>query len=168
MTLALIARWALKHWRPLAVVLLLAIVVWRIHAHGDAAGAARVQARWDAETAAEAIAAAKAAEAARKIEERHRADLAAAAKRFLADQRKADEDHERTLAALRAGTLRVRERFTCPAVPGAAADPGGADAEAGRGLGVEDAAAILGAAREGDAAIAQLNALIDALRREGR
>lgn len=161
--IGVVGGWLLKHWKPLAAFLLLALAVWRIHAHGVDSGRADVQAQWNAENAAEALAAAAAAEEARKTEARHRAEYRAITERFLAEQRKADEDHEATLRALRAGTVRVRERFTCPAVPGAAADPAGAVAAGARGLGVEDAAEIIGAARDADRIAAQLNALIDAV-----
>ena len=161
--MSVVLAWLLRHWKPLVAVLLLGLVVWRIHAHGDAAGAARVQALWDAQEAVYARQRAEAAIAARKTEERHRAEYRAIAERFLRDQADADQKHAATLADLRRGALRVRERFTCPRVPEAPGDPGGADAEGPRGFGVEDAATALGIARDADEIARRLNALIEAM-----
>jgi hypothetical protein len=149
-------------WQAWALVALAAVVLayghWRY-----SAGQADVQAHWDAQEAAYAIQRAEAAIAARKVEERHRAEYRAIAERFLADQKKADESHDRTIADLRAGTLRLRQRFTCPSLPGTAANPPGADAEGPRGFGVEDASVALGIARDADEAARRLNALIEAV-----
>lgn len=154
-------------WRVWAALALAVAVWWTVDAYGDrraTEAAATVQARWDAQEDAYARQRAEATIAARKVEQRHRAEYRAIAERFLKEQADADKDHANTLARLRAGQLRVRERFTCPSVPGAAGDPGRADAADQRGLGTEDAAALIGIAAEGDRAIRRLRALQEAVR----
>ena len=56
---------------------------------------------------------------------------------------------EDTLAGLRAGTLRVRDRFRCPSVPQAAATAPEPDAQES-GLRAEDAGVLIGIADEAD------------------
>lgn len=159
---------SLRTWLLIGGVVAVVVLGLALRAHWIGVGEDLVQARWDAQEAVYARQRAEAITAARVLEERHRAELKAVADRFQAEQRKADEDHDRVVAGLRAGTVRVRERFTCPRVSGASADTRRADAEAPRGLGTEDAAAILGTGRTADRCAEQLNALIDLLEREGR
>jgi hypothetical protein len=149
--------------KALVVLAILAAIVLTARWHWIGVGEGRTQALWDAQERVYARQRAEATIAARKVEERHRAEMRAIAERFLADPKKADESHDRTIADLRAGTLRLRQRFTCPSLPGAAANPPGADAEGPRGFGVEDAATALGIAREADEAARRLNALIEAV-----
>ncbi len=149
-----------KVWAGVAALVLVA-GVWL---HGRASGAESVRADWDAQEAVYAQQRAASAIAARATEERWRAEYKAIADRFLAQQKEADENHDRVIAGLRAGTIRLRQRFTCPSLPGTAADTGGA-AEAGpRGLQPEDAELALGIGAEADAVARQLNALIEAVK----
>lgn len=105
------------------------------------------------------------------------ADLAAANVRMgeierqsLADKEAINEEHQKELAALRAGDLRVRSRFQCPAatgtnrVPGTAGTSGGRDAAGQAGFNAEDAGVALGIARDGDAAILQLRRAQEVIR----
>jgi hypothetical protein len=156
--LSWLKRVPVKVWAAIAVIVALwAFGSWRYHS-----GAASVQARWDAQEAVYAAQREAATLAARKTEERHRAEYKAIADRFLADQEKANEEADRVIADLRSGNLRLRQRFTCPRVSGASADPPGTVAEAPAGLTLSDVETVSGIARDGDAAIRQLNALIDA------
>ena len=154
-------------WALLALIALVAGLRW----HWIGVGEDRVQAAWDAQEAVYAAERKAAEDAARKTEARHRAEYKAIAGRFLALQEKADEEHAATVADLRRGALRVRSRFQCPApngVPDAAAVAGGTDPQGHTGFGVEDAAIALRIAADGDREIRRLNALIDALKAEGR
>ena len=166
----MLAIWAAKAlgwlsrlpWQVWAGVAALVLVagVWL---HGRSTGADGVQAKWDAAEAAYAQQRAASAIEARKVEERHRAEYRAIAQRFLEEQADAKIQTDRVIAGLRDGSRRVRQRFTCPSLPGAAADSSGA-AEAGpRGLQPEDAEFLVGAAARADEVARQLNALIQAV-----
>ena len=147
-------------WALLALCALLwAFGHWRYNAGADA-----VQARWDAQEALYAVQRAKAAEDARKVEERHRAEYRAIADRFLKDAENAKLETDRVIAGLRSGSIRVRQRLTCPGLPGAAADSTGIAETGPRGLQPEDAADIVGVGAEADAVARQLNALIEAVK----
>jgi hypothetical protein len=160
------AAWAFLRGLPwqlyaiLALVLITAALRW----HWIGVGADGVQARWDAQEAVYAQQRAAATIAARNTEARHRAEYKAIADRFLADQDKADADHKATIAGLRAGTLRVRQRFTCPGVPQGPADTGSPDGAGPRGFTSDDAAMALGIAQRADDYARRLNALQDAVR----
>jgi hypothetical protein len=157
--LSLLKRIPWQGWALVALCALLLALRW----HWIGVGEDRVQALWDAQEAVYAVQRAEAAEAARKAEERHRAEYRAIAERFLKEQADADQKHAAMVADLRRGTLRLRERFTCPGVPGAAGTAPGADAASPRGFGVEDAAVALGIARDADETARRLNALIEAV-----
>jgi hypothetical protein len=156
--LSSIPRWV---WASLAVLALLA-GVWL---HGRSSGADGVQARWDKQEAAYALQRAEASLAARATEQRHRAEYAAIAGRFLAQQKEADETHDRTVADLRRGALRVQNRLTCPSGRAeAATDAARAIAAGQAGLLPADAEFLLREAARADAVARQLNALIEAVR----
>ena len=140
----------------LALVLITAALRW----HWMGVGANGVQARWDAQEAVYAQQQAAATIAARNTEARHRAEYKAIADRFLAEQDKADVEHKAVIAGLRAGTLRVRDRFRCPAgVSQAPAGAGSADDAGPGGLQREDAEFLVRLAAEADAIARKLNAL---------
>lgn len=165
MTLALVLGWLRRiPWQAWAIVALLATVaVLRWHWIG--VGEDRTQARWDAQEAVYARQRAEAVIAARKVEERHRAEYRAIAERFLADQRKADEVHDRAIADLRRGALRVRSHLTCPSGRAEApADPGVADGASQAGLLPADAEFLLREAARADEIARRLNALQAAVR----
>lgn len=79
--------------------------------------------------------------AAQAQRERERAALADAYREFEIRRMQREEEVDRLLAAARAGAVRVRERFTCPAggVPAAAGTPAGLADGAQRGLRADDA-----------------------------
>lgn len=150
-------------WQAWALVALCGLVLayghWRY-----SAGQADVQARWDAQEAAYALQRAEAALAARKAEERHRAEYRAIAERFLAEQKKADEKHKTDIADLRSGALRLRQRFACPSVAGTPAVPSETAGAGPGGLLPEDAEFLLREAARADEVARRLNALIEAAR----
>ena len=166
----MIAIWAVKAlgwlralpWQVYAAVAV-AVLLAGVWLHGRASGADSVQADWDAQEAVYAQQRAASAIAARDTEARWRAEYKAIAERFLKEQADAKLETDRTIAGLRAGTVRLRDRFTCPSLPGASADSSGV-AEAGpRGLQPEDAEFLVGAAARADEVARQLNALIQAV-----
>jgi len=148
-------------WAGVAALVLVA-GVWL---HGRASGADSVRADWEAQEAVYAQQRAESAIAARNTEARWRAEYKAIAERFLAEQKVADEKYQNDLASLRAGSLRLRERFACPArsaeapaVAGGAGDPGPG------GLLPADAEFLLREAARADEVARQLNALIEAVK----
>ena len=151
-------------WAILAAVVLLAAGwAYERHQYGDRRADA-VQAQWDAKEAEYALQRAEAAIAARNTEARHRAEYAAIAARFLQEQADAKIQTDRVIAGLRDGSVRVRRRFTCPGLPGAAADSSGAAETGPRGFQPADAEAALGIAARADAVARQLNALLEAVK----
>ena len=145
-------------WQLWAGLALLALAGLYGHTRYNA-GQAEVQTRWDAQEAVYAQQRAAATIAARNTEARHRAEYKAIADRFLAEQDKADADHKTTISGLRAGTLRVRQRFTCPGVSEAPAGAGSADDPGPGGLQPADAEFLVRFAAEADAIARKLNAL---------
>ena len=147
-------------WAGVAALVLVA-GVWL---HGRSTGADGVQADWDAAEAVYAQQRAASAIAARDTEARWRAEYKAIAERFLAEQKVADEKYQNDLASLRAGQLRVRERFACPARSAEAPAVAGGAGEAGSGgLLPADAEFLLREAARADEVARQLNALIQAV-----
>lgn len=137
---------------------------WRYNAGQD-----EVQTRWDAAEVAHKALYDEMAAQARVDEARWRADYDAAVSRLTKENDDAAAEHDRVVAGLRAGTVRLRSRFRCPTggVPGAPGTAGGGDAAGGAGFDEADAAVALGIARDGDAAIRQLTACQSLLRSTG-
>lgn len=146
-------------WAGVAALVLVA-GVWL---HGRASGAESVRADWDAQEAVYAKQRAASAIEARKVEERHRAEYRAIAQRFLEEQADAKIQTDRVIAGLRNGSVRVRDRFTCPRLPGTSADSSGVAETGPRGLQPEDAGTAIGIAARADEVARQLNALIQAV-----
>lgn len=98
------------------------------------------------------------------------ADMAALDEKFTKEMNDAKSKSEADVAAVRAGAIRVRDRFTCTAPADSAAGPGGGagqavgtsagvgDGAAVRGLGPQDAGEILAVADTGDRWAVQLRA----------
>lgn len=166
-------------WQVYLLAALVGFLIWRdgvVFKRGDAAGYARANAEWQAKydkdvadyqtrlIDAQARAAAELAEANVRMGEIEQ--------QSLADKEAINAEHEKELAGLRAGTIRVQQRFKCPTVPAGRTDsvPGAAAAAAGRdaagqaGFNAEDAGVALGIARDGDAAILQLGRAQEVIR----
>lgn len=149
---------AVGGWRALAF-LLLALLVAGVAKLGmdqrDAARAALTEHLWaDQATAAKQQADMQAAM------DRQRADLAAQQQDFENRRQAREHEVENLLADARAGTVRLRERFTCPAgtgVSGAAGAAGTAVDAAPRGLSAADADFLVRFAAECDAVAAERN-----------
>jgi len=163
--------WALKAlgflravpWQAWALAALCALVL-ALRWHWIGVGEDRVQTAWDQQEAVYAAEREAAELAARNTEARHRAEYKAIAGRFLAEQEKADEEHAAVVAGLRAGSIRVRERLTCPRVPDAAGSAEGTDGAGPRGFTERDAEVALGIAARADEIARRLNALQEAVR----
>jgi len=142
-------------WIALAVLAL----VFGAYRWAYSRGAESVQSAWNAERAQNKLAAdAQAAEAAAK-EAKDAAAFAALADNLREENERAKQDADRTIADLRRGAVRLRDRFTCKStVPAAAGSPARSDEADEGGFTVEDASVALGIARDGDAAIRQLTA----------
>ena len=132
-----------KFWPELLIAALL--VAFGVLAYGH--GKHVANATWEAKVAqmqrdqAEALAKAHqeradAEQRARDIEARRAADMAALDEQHTKEMNDAKADAYRTIADLRAGTLRLRERFTCPASTGTVS----ASTKAGTSTGLGDVA----------------------------
>lgn len=150
-------------WYAAAVVTL----AWLAYSWAYNRGADAVQSRWDAATAqAELEAQAQAAEADR-IEQEQVAEFAAIVDSLRKENHHAKQNADRLVADLRAGTVRVRDRFTCPRpMPAAAGSPARSDEAGQAGLLAADAEFLVRLASEADAAANQLTACQDILRAE--
>lgn len=146
-----VALWAFGHWRYNA-------------------GQAEVQTRWDAAEAVHEANAKAAREAAAITEARYRADYAAAAAKFNQENADALAERDAVIAGLRAGTVRLRERFKCPpaSLPGTSPGAGGSDGASGGGLLDEDAEFLVRFAGEADTAARRLTACQAILRSQNR
>lgn len=109
----------------------------------------RTQAAFDAHLLADKAATATAQEVARATEQAWSEAHYNAVYTLEKQRIKREAKTNSTIAGLRAGTLRVRNRFTCQAVPGAAAPTTGGDDAQGSGLRPEDAEFLV---RESDRA----------------
>ncbi len=116
---------------------------------------------------------ADAEQAARDTEAKRVADMASLDANYQKELSDAKTVSDAAVAAVRAGTVRVRDRFTCNAgsgsVPSAAkagASTGSTDAASANGLQPEDAEFLLREAARADAVTVQLRALQDVVRRD--
>jgi hypothetical protein len=159
MTWLTVLSWLRKvpTWAWAALGLAVCLMVMRSHWIG--VGESRVQAVLDAERAANKLAAdAQKAEAAAK-EAKDAAAFALLADNLRKENERAKQDADRTIADLRRGAIRLRDRFTCKStVPAAAGSPARSDEAGQGGFTVEDASIALRIASDGDAAIRQLTA----------
>jgi hypothetical protein len=155
---------------PVYALAALLLAGWLYGNHRESVGEARVQAAWDAEKTEIAEAVAEAERLAREREAEMQAGFDAAVELLTLEKANALAELEKDLAALRAdnASLRVRDRFRCPAsggVPSSAGDSGNAE-EAGAGLLREDAEFLLRLGREADDVVRDLNTCIDLLETE--
>lgn len=95
------------------------------------------------------VAEAEAARIARKVQDVWESKIYALTFDAETRRKEREAETERTIADLRSGTLRVRDRFRCPSLPQAAPVAGQPPAEE-PGFRAEDAAVVIGAADEAD------------------
>ena len=150
-------------WYALALIL----AIWGAYSWAYGRGAESVQHAWDAERAAMALdAAAQEAESA-ATEAKQAAAFAALADNLRKENEHAKQNADRTIAKLRAGTLRVRETLRCPrAVPGAAAGPARSDDDGGAYVSRQNQEFFLRIGAEADGVARQLNTCIQILQAE--
>ena len=147
-------------WAALAVLVLL----WGIHHAGVVQGRAQVQASFNAYKAEVIAETAIAKQKAAAKEAADRAAIVAINEQYRKDVSDAQHEAARLAADLRAGRQRLRQQWTCPAsVPGAAADPTGADAAAA--IREQGAVDLVRAAAEADAWISALQSILNAERK---
>lgn len=100
-------------------------------------------------------------------EEKSAADMAALDLKFTKEIQNEKANSQRDVAAVRAGTWRVRDKFSCPGtgtggpggvLPSPGTSTGMGDGAASGGLGAEDAATLIATADEGDGYATQLRA----------
>lgn len=136
----------LRYWKPLAVLVLLAAAyLW---GRGDGRYHAEVECNkaFQAEYKRQMDAEHKAAEALDKI-----------SKQYEKDKADAQAAHDRLVAELRAGTIRLRKQWTCPASAASSGEPDG-----GAELREQGAADLVRIAREADAQVRGLQQVIEA------
>jgi len=101
----------------------------------------------------------------RRLEKDKKDKVSEVDKTRTAEKEKARKDYEQTIADLRAGNRKLRDRFTCPKTPSGATGPAGVDhAEEGSGLSREDAEFLISESERADEAVRQLQAAQDLLR----
>jgi hypothetical protein len=124
-------------------------------------GHTRYEAGIAAQRAVTEAQAAKFAEQAKAAEQAQAAQLSTIAQQYEQDKADAQAKADRTIADLRAGTVRLRKQWTCPAqVPGAAA--GSAEPDADAQLREQGAGDLVRLAAEADAQIRGLQAAVKA------
>lgn len=158
--IALLAAVPLRTWLRLAAVVALVAFALLLRRHYIDVGERRVQALWDAASANQTAATLADTERARAAEQRLSAEQSAIAWRLFQDNYHAQIEIDRLRADLAAGTLRVRQRFACPAtrVPATPDATTGSDGANATGFTAADARIALGIAADGDRAIRALTA----------
>ena len=153
-------RWV---WYALGV----AVLAWAIHHHGDKSGYARGHAelvKYQDQVIAD-IAKQEAINKAKEVKDRLAFDAAATLLEKRNAETKANAD--RTIADIRAGNLRLRNRFTCPSsaaeVTGSAT---GSDGAGQAGLLGSDAEFLISEAERADKVVNQLTACQNILKAE--
>jgi prophage endopeptidase len=96
---------------------------------------------------------------ARNQERKHAIELYDISTKFILERAKGYEQRDQTIADLRAGTLRLRDKFRCKAsLPGSSAAASGSDAASTGGLSDQDAEFLVREASRADAVVGQLTA----------
>jgi hypothetical protein len=144
-----------------------ALMLWLAYSAAYHRGANAVQAEWDAERTANQLAAdAQKAEAAAK-EAKDAAAFALLADNLRKENERAKQDADRTIADLRRGAIRLRDRFTCKStVPGPTTSAGGSDEASQGGLLRTDQEFLLHIGAEADGVARTLQACQDILSAE--
>lgn len=162
----------LRYWPALLGLALWAGSLWLAYDYGTARGDIAVaKAKTQLESARADTAAAlvdlanlrtAASEAARQAEHDKAEELAAIADQYEQEKADALASKDRVIADLRAGVLKLRDDWQCPAVPGPAPGPGGRDAAAQRPA--EAVARVLRIGAEADAQLRACQAIVQAYR----
>lgn len=136
------------------------VVLLCLRWHWIGLGEDRVQAEWDKAEAGYAAAAAAHAAHVQTIEARWRSDFDAAVARLNKENTDAIAERDGLLADLRAGNLRLRDKFRCPSggVSGTAGSAAGGDGPEGGVLSVEDQTFLVRLGAEADDVARQLTA----------
>ena len=137
-------------------------LLWIGYRHGVTTTDNAWQSRWDKQAADLAIARADAERLARQAERDSALAMASIDNAYQKGQADGKAQADRTIADLRSGAARLRERFTCPAAESDLPDPGTStgrsDAAAASGLQPEDAEFLIREAERADAVVRQLQA----------
>jgi len=153
--LAWLKRIPWQLWAAISLIVVLSL------SHGCAyrRGASAVQTDWDTQKAADKVIVDTATAAARTTESRQAGLIAGATAQLKKDNADAQATLNRTIADLRRGTVRVRDRFTCQgAMPQAAGSASGSHPAGQGGLSVQDAEFLVRFAGEADAIASRLTA----------
>ena len=149
--------------RICAALVLLAVIVVPSCRFGYNKGAAAGNARADKMQADYNDAALYAERTARATEQAHAAALDAVATQYEQDKTDAQATHDRVVADLRRGAVKLQNHWTCPDVSKVAASPGQPDD--GADLRQSGAAALIAAADAADAQVRALQAVTQADRK---
>lgn len=142
-------------WAALAVC----VGLWAVHHHGYATGYAASESRYSVLMARQQADFAAALRQARATEHRQSAAFSATLAQLKQEQAHAQAESDRTVADLRAGRLRVRDHFTCPArVPETPTGAPGSDGAGEGGLSDADAEFLVRLAADADATAQRLTA----------
>lgn len=153
-----------RAYAALALLGLFALGGWYLHHVGYASGALdnKVRAAELAQHVAEL--ATEASEAARKAERAQAAAFAALARDYEQDKINAQANADRVIADLRAGHLRLRKQWTCPAADRVPRSPTGAGiSDAGAELRAAGAADLVRVGDECDAQVLRLQQAVRAM-----
>lgn len=137
------------------------LVLFLAYRHGVNTTDTAWQAKWDKQAAQLATARADAERLARQAERDSAQAMATIDNAYQQGKADAKAEYDRVIADLRAGNVRLRERFKCPAandLPGAGTSTGGSDAAEARGLQRDDAEFLIREAERADAVVRQLQA----------
>lgn len=157
--------------RYVLFLVITAIALAGTYRAGGRASDERWQARTDAAQAEAMSQTEQLQQQARELERKSAEAMGAIDSAYQRGRTDAQAEAGRTIADLRAGAVRLRERFTCPAgtaggVPTSSTSTGGSDAAQGGGLSAEDAGFLVRLAEQADAVTLQLQACQAVVRRD--
>lgn len=146
----------------LIVVAIVFASLFGAYRHGVTVTASKYQDKIDRQAAADAAATAALEAKVRQVEDDAAKQLAAVDANYQEKMKNEIDSRDAVIAGLRAGSVRVRERFTCAStasgVPNTAASAGRSDAAGGRGLQQADAEFLVSIAERADQVVLQLQA----------
>lgn len=166
--MSLILAWCLKHWRFLLAIAFwlacMAAIAYKAYGDGAAAGAARVanmQDERDNERVRFALEHAQAMEDQAKRYQTRAEAMSATAQQYQEALNDANRKHDRTVADLRAGNLRLRQQWRgCPVPAPGEAPTGGRGHDAGADLRETGAGDLVRIAAACDAQIVGLQQIL--------